>query len=84
MGEVEIEREVHRERHRPTGLFSYDTQWEEDEAETIKERRPFHKECLRQYQQEGQHGSCLGATVTSLALIVVLIVVLCLLAAGGR
>jgi hypothetical protein len=58
VGEVTIEKDVRRERIRSTGLFSEERQWEEEEHETITERRPFHRDCLRQYQGQGTGTGC--------------------------
>jgi hypothetical protein len=84
MGEVEIVREAHRERRRPTGLVSSETQWEEEETEKTRERRPFHRDCLREYQRQNRSGLTLGATVTLLALVVIILAVLYLIEASGR
>jgi hypothetical protein len=84
MGEVEIVREVQRERRSPWGPFSSETQWDEKETEKVKERRPFHGDCLREYQRENRSGLTLGATLTLLALAVIILAVLYLVEAGGR
>ena len=84
MGEVEIVKEAHRERRSPWGPFSSETQWEEQETEKIRKRRPFHRDCLREYQRENRSGLTLGATLTLLALAVIILAVLYLVEAGGR
>jgi hypothetical protein len=84
MGEVEIVREVQRERRSPWGPFSSETQWKEKETEKVRERRPFHRDCLREYERENQTSLPVATTVALLVLVVVALVVLYLVGANGR
>ena len=80
MGEVTVEKDVRRERTRSVGLFSEEQQWEEEEHETITERRPFHRDCLRQYQGQSAGTGCTSVLAGIAAVLLCVFVFLFLLA----
>jgi hypothetical protein len=58
---------------------------EEQETERIRKRRPFHRDCLREYQRQNRSGLTLGATVALPGLVVIVPAALYLLkSAAGR